>query len=132
MNKHTFQTRVSTDAFPPFLLCFVDLQTTITARQRLESQREENLSVQREFTTLSRDSKIYKLVGPILLTQDKDDAKRTVDGRLEFIEKEIRRVEGTIREGQEKDERLREELGRLQEVVQMAEQKQLQGVGVGA
>ena len=32
---------------------------------------------------------IYKLVGPILLKQDTSEAKSTVDGRLEFIDKEM-------------------------------------------
>jgi len=38
---------------------------------------------------LSEDAKIYKLVGPVLLKQDTTEAKSTVDGRLEFIEKEM-------------------------------------------
>lgn len=42
-----------------------------------------------EFETLSDDANIYKLVGPILLKQDTAEAKSTVDGRLEFIDKEM-------------------------------------------
>ncbi|KAF7505523.1 hypothetical protein GJ744_000685 [Endocarpon pusillum] len=106
-----------------------DLQTTIAARQKLESQQEENRAVQKEFKTLSNDSNIYKLVGPVLLKQDRDDAKRTVDGRLEFIGKEIRRVEGTIKELQEKSEKMRGELAALQQKVQMEQQS---GAGQGA
>ena len=107
----------STDLTP-----LADLQTTIAARQKLESQQEENRAVQKEFKNLSSDSNIYKLVGPVLLKQDKDDAKRTVDGRLEFIEKEIKRIEGTIKELQEKGERVRNELGALQQQIQMEQQ----------
>lgn len=32
---------------------------------------------------------IYKLVGPILLKQEKVEAESTVNGRLEFINKEM-------------------------------------------
>ncbi len=32
---------------------------------------------------------IYKLVGPVLLKQDKVEAESTVNGRLEFIAKEM-------------------------------------------
>ena len=32
---------------------------------------------------------IYKLVGPVLLKQDKTEAESTVNGRLEFINKEM-------------------------------------------
>ena len=85
--------------------------------------------MQKEFKTLSNDSNIYKLVGPVLLKQDRDDAKRTVDGRLEFIGKEIKRVEGTIKELQEKSEKMRGELAALQQKVQMEQQS---GAGKGA
>lgn len=80
--------------------------------------------MQKEFKTLSDDSAIYKLIGPVLLKQDRDDARRTVDGRLEFIEKEIKRVEGTIKELQGRGEKMRAELGVLQQKVQMEQQQQ--------
>ena len=35
------------------------------------------------------DANIYKLVGPVLLKQDKTEAVLAVDGRLEFIENEM-------------------------------------------
>ncbi|KAK5177391.1 Prefoldin subunit 6, partial [Cryomyces antarcticus] len=50
---------------------------------------QENLGVQKEFATLSDDANVYKLVGPVLLKQDTSEARSTVDGRLEFIEKEM-------------------------------------------
>ncbi|CAD0096142.1 unnamed protein product [Aureobasidium vineae] len=53
-----------------------ELQTTVAARQKLESQQQENKGVK-------------SLVGPILLKQDASEAKSTVDGRLEFIDKEM-------------------------------------------
>jgi prefoldin beta subunit len=86
--------------------------------------------VQKEFKSLSSDSNIYKLVGPVLLKQDNDDAKRTVDGRLEYIEKEIKRVEGTIKELQEKSEKMRNELGALQQQIQMEQQQGGAGKGI--
>ncbi len=84
--------------------------------------------MQKEFKTLSNDSNIYKLVGPVLLKQDRDDAKRTVDGRLEFIGKEIKRVEGSIKELQEKSEKMRGELAALQQKIQI-EQQSVAGKG---
>ena len=57
-----------------------------------------------------------------MLKQDQDDAKRTVDGRLEYIDKEIKRVEATIKELQVKSEQMRGELGALQQKVQMEQQ----------
>lgn len=54
--------------------------------QKLESQRQENKSVKAEFENLDEDSKVYKLVGPVLVKQEKVEAQSTVDGRLKFIE----------------------------------------------
>ncbi|MCJ1468993.1 hypothetical protein MMC07_007624, partial [Pseudocyphellaria aurata] len=64
-----------------------DLQSNIDARQKLESQQQENLGVQKEFA-LDSSANIYKLVGPVLLKQDRSEAVLAVDGRLAFIEKE--------------------------------------------
>lgn len=100
-----------------------DLQSQILARQKLESQQSENTAVQSEFKTLSSDSQIYKLIGPVLLKQEKSDAVMSVEGRLEYIGKEIKRVEGQIAELQEKGEMVRGEVLRAQ--------GQLQGQGGG-
>jgi prefoldin beta subunit len=68
---------------------FTELQTNIGARQKLESQQQENQGVQKEFQSLDDDAKIYKLIGPVLMKQDKTEAMLAVDGRLEFIGKEM-------------------------------------------
>jgi len=66
-----------------------ELEGLIDARQKLESQQQENQGVQTEFNQLDDDANIYKLVGPVLLKQDKAEATMAVNGRLEFIEKEM-------------------------------------------
>jgi hypothetical protein len=67
----------------------LDLQSHVSSRQRLESQQQENLGVQKEFASLSDEANIYKLVGPVLLKQEKTEAVLAVDGRLEFIGNEM-------------------------------------------
>lgn len=67
----------------------VELSTLVSARQKLESQQQENVGVQKEFNGLADDATIYKLVGPVLLKQDTTEAKSTVDGRLSYIEQEM-------------------------------------------
>lgn len=90
---------------PRFFAPPTELQSTIDARQKLESQHQENKGVAREFSLFSPENnkqqqrqqqgggagagKIYKLVGPVLLTQDKSEAILAVQARLEFIEKEM-------------------------------------------
>lgn len=42
-----------------------------------------------QFERLGEGENIYKLVGPVLVKQDKVEAESTVNGRLEFIGKEL-------------------------------------------
>ncbi|OQE03248.1 hypothetical protein PENSOL_c001G03202 [Penicillium solitum] len=95
-----------------------ELEVLVDARQRLESQQQENEGVQAEFAQLDDESNIYKLVGPVLLKQDKTEATMAVNSRLEFIEKEIKRIEGEIEATQEKSEKMRSELIQLQSQAQ--------------
>jgi prefoldin beta subunit len=104
-----------------------DIQTSVSARQTLESQLAENQAVSAEFATLADSSNIYKLIGPVLLKQDKTEAVAAVNGRLDFIEKEIKRTEGRIRELQESSEKKRGEVMSLQQKMQAAQQAQAQG-----
>jgi len=96
----------------------------VEARQKLEAQQQENKAVQKEFASLSDDAGIYKLVGPVLLKQDKTEAVNAVDGRLDFINKEITRRESRIKELQEGSEKKRVELMQLQQKIQLAAQEQ--------
>ncbi|EPS30010.1 Prefoldin subunit 6 [Penicillium oxalicum] len=95
-----------------------DLESLVDARQKLESQQQENQGVQSEFAQLDDESNIYKLVGPVLLKQDKTEAVMAVKGRLEFIEKEIKRIEKEIEEKQETAEKKRVEIMQFQSQVQ--------------
>ncbi|KAL1967587.1 hypothetical protein VTN77DRAFT_3102 [Rasamsonia byssochlamydoides] len=95
-----------------------ELENTVQARQKLESQLQENKSVQKEFASLEDDANIYKLVGPVLLKQDKTEAIMAVDGRLEFIEKEIKRIESQITELQSKSDKKRTEIVQFQTQLQ--------------
>jgi hypothetical protein len=63
-----------------------------------------------EFDILDDEANIYKQIGPVLLKQDKTEALMSVNGRLEFIEKEIKRIEAQIKGIQEKSEKLKVEV----------------------
>ncbi|KAI1803249.1 Prefoldin beta-like protein [Daldinia bambusicola] len=87
-----------------------ELQTAVQSRQKLEAQKQENANVQKEFERLKDGENIYKLVGPVLLKQDKIEAESTVNGRLEFIGKELERTEDQIKDLQEKIEKKKGEI----------------------
>ncbi|KAL4931242.1 tubulin-binding prefolding complex subunit YKE2 [Aspergillus undulatus] len=95
-----------------------ELDGFVDARQKLESQQQENKSVQTEFTSLDDDANIFKLIGPVLLKQDKGEALMAVNGRLEFIEKEIKRIEGQIQDNQDKSDKKRTEIVQFQSQIQ--------------
>jgi len=90
------------------------LQDVIEARQRLEAQLTENKAVQEEFATLDDDANIYKLIGPALIKQDKSEAVMNVDKRLEYIEKEIKRIEGQLSEYSGSSEKLKSQIMEIQ------------------
>jgi len=54
-------------------------------RQVLMQQQNENEMVKQELALLDDTSQVYKMIGPILLKNDTDDAKQTVNQRLELI-----------------------------------------------
>ncbi|AEO59778.1 hypothetical protein MYCTH_2308301 [Thermothelomyces thermophilus ATCC 42464] len=91
-----------------------ELQEAVQSRQKLEAQKQENLGVQKEFSKLKDDETIYKLIGPVLLKQDRVEAESTVKGRLEFIEKEISRLESHIKETQGKMDKKKSEIIQIQ------------------
>jgi len=97
-----------------------DLGDVVQSRQKLEAQKQENLGVQTEFSKLKDDETIYKLIGPVLLKQDRTDAESTVKGRLEFITNEISRLEIQIKEVQAKMEKKKGDIIQIQTAAQAA------------
>lgn len=107
--------RAACSISPTTLRFATDLQTTVSARQRLDAQQQENFSVQKEFKKLNDETNIYKIVGPVLLKQERAEATSAVDGRLEYIGGEMSEVPANLfsyfsltgcskrREGQLKD-----------------------------
>ncbi|KAF2144794.1 uncharacterized protein K452DRAFT_285127 [Aplosporella prunicola CBS 121167] len=110
------------DLTDEFATLQTELQSVVEARQKLESQQQENIGVQAEFDKIADDANVYKLVGPVLLKQDKSEAVMAVKGRLEFIEKEIKRIEDQINEIQEKSEKKKMDVIALQTTMQQQAQ----------
>lgn len=48
------------------------------------------------------DNDVFKLVGPVLVKQDRMEAQSNVDKRLSFISNELSRVEAALQTVQEK------------------------------
>ncbi|KAE8540689.1 hypothetical protein D1P53_003053 [Cryptococcus gattii VGV] len=95
-----------------------ELAGVIEARQRLDSQLSENELVLKEFKLLKSHNTVYKLIGPALVPQDSNEAKVNVEKRLEYIRGEIKRVEGQLKEIEDKAARKKEEIITLQQQFQ--------------
>eukprot|EP00158_Paraphelidium_tribonemae_P001843 Partr_v1_DN24873_c1_g1_i3_m29894 putative prefoldin subunit 6 len=110
-----------------------ELQKIVTKRQQLESQLHENQLVQDQLKKLRNESIVYKLIGPVLVPQELVEAKSNVEKRMEYIRGEITRVERSLKESAEKEEKKRQELMALQAKFQAqmeAQQQQQQPAAV--
>ncbi|QLQ79176.1 hypothetical protein HG537_0B05230 [Torulaspora globosa] len=90
-----------------------ELEDLVIARQKLETQLQENKIVNEEFDQLKADTQVYKLTGNVLLPVEQDEAKWNVAKRLEFIQGEITRCENNLKTKQQEQEKLRAELIKL-------------------
>ncbi|KAJ8655734.1 hypothetical protein O0I10_008620 [Lichtheimia ornata] len=91
-----------------------ELSSAIESRQRLDSQQQENEVVRKEFDHLEDDANVYKLIGPVLVKQEKAEAETNVKNRLELISKEIERVEKQLKDLTAKSEKKKAEIAELQ------------------
>ncbi|KAF9789792.1 prefoldin subunit 6 [Thelephora terrestris] len=91
-----------------------DLSVAVDSRQRLDSQLQENEMVKKEFSQLTPKNEVYKLIGPVLVKQDQQEAKANVDQRLGLIQGDIKRVEAQIKEIGAKLDKKKVELAEIQ------------------
>jgi len=68
-----------------------ELNKCLASAQQLEAQLKENEVVKEELGLVKDDSKIYKMIGPVLVKQDLTEARSNVDKRLQYIEGEVKR-----------------------------------------
>ncbi|KAJ3090151.1 hypothetical protein HK100_007532, partial [Physocladia obscura] len=57
----------------------------VSARSTLEAQLKENEMVKKEFDAIKDDATVYKLIGPVLVKQDRPEATANVSKRIEYI-----------------------------------------------
>jgi prefoldin beta subunit len=65
------------------------LQTLHSAKTKYLAQLNENQVVKKELDELEEGAQVFKLFGPVLLRQDKEEAQANVQKRMEFIENEV-------------------------------------------
>ncbi|XP_069602389.1 prefoldin subunit 6 [Ranitomeya imitator] len=100
-----------------------DISSNMSVRQKLEVQLTENNIVKDELALLDDSNTVYKLVGPVLVKQDLEEAKSTVDKRLQYINGEIKRFETLLKDLEQRSEEQRTSLTKLQQEYQRAQGK---------
>ncbi|KAL0973917.1 hypothetical protein UPYG_G00212910 [Umbra pygmaea] len=98
-----------------------DVSKSMSARQKLEAQLTENNIVKEELDLLDSENTVYKLIGPVLVKQDLEEAKATVAKRLQYINGEIQRYETLLKDMEKKSDQHREVLSSLQQEYQKAQ-----------
>nr|SVE73982.1 EOG090X0MQF [Daphnia atkinsoni] len=100
-----------------------EYQTVIGSRQQLDSQLTENSGVKEELSLLESDANVFKLIGPVLVKQDLEEARQNVSKRIDYITGETKRLDKTIEDLDKKQDTQREALGKLQQQLQQAQVK---------
>ncbi|KAM8953416.1 prefoldin subunit 6 [Pelodytes ibericus] len=100
-----------------------DISSSMSARQKLEAQLTENNIVKEELSLLDDSNTVYKLIGPVLVKQDLEEAKATVTKRLQYINGEIKRYETLLKDLEQNSEQQRASLSKLQQEYQRAQGK---------
>lgn len=91
----------------------------VTVRQQFDSQLIENEVVKKELELLKSENQVYKLVGPVLIKIDQEEAKQNVIKRIEYINQEIKRLEDSLTTLDKKQDTHRDNLQKLQQQFQL-------------
>lgn len=90
-----------------------EYRKAVSQKQQLDTQLSENMTVKEELALLKKDSEVYKMIGPVLVKQDLDEARQNVAKRMEYISKETKRTEDHISALENKQEAQQESLSKL-------------------
>ena len=80
----------------------------------MTAQKSENESVLKEFQVLEQSAVVWKMTGPIMVKQERDEAQENVTKRLDFIKSELDKLEEVIKTKEAAFETKREELMKIQ------------------
>eukprot|EP00620_Florenciella_sp_RCC1587_P011438 CAMPEP_0182573126 /NCGR_PEP_ID=MMETSP1324-20130603/18294_1 /TAXON_ID=236786 /ORGANISM="Florenciella sp., Strain RCC1587" /LENGTH=146 /DNA_ID=CAMNT_0024788173 /DNA_START=19 /DNA_END=459 /DNA_ORIENTATION=+ len=98
----------------------------LNKRQMFLSQLQENELVKNELDLLDDGAPVYKLIGPVLMRQDTDEAKQNVDKRLEFIRDEIMNCDRKVEDNKGKMQTVGEAVMKMQQELQASAASQAQ------
>ncbi|KDR18494.1 prefoldin subunit 6 [Zootermopsis nevadensis] len=100
-----------------------DYHKALAQRQQLDGQLNENTAVKQELDLLRKDAEVFKLIGPVLVKQDLEEAKQNVSKRMDYIRSELKRIDDMITGLDKKQDAHREAINKLQQQFQLMQMK---------
>jgi prefoldin beta subunit len=98
-----------------------DISKNHQVRKQYIVQLGENELVLKELDLLKEDANVYKLIGPVLVKQDLAEARANVNKRIEYISAELKRLDGILRDFENKQNSKKESIMKLQQKIQGAQ-----------
>lgn len=95
-----------------------DIAKNHQVRKKYTIQLGENELVLKELDLLNDDANVYKLIGPVLVKQDLAEANANVRKRIEYISAELKRLDSTLQDLEEKQNSKKETIFKLQQRIQ--------------
>ncbi|XP_039053097.1 prefoldin subunit 6-like [Hibiscus syriacus] len=95
-----------------------DIAKNHQVRKKYTIQLGENELVLKELDLLNEDANVYKLIGPVLVKQDLAEANANVRKRIEYISAELKRLDGSLQDLEEKQHSKREAISKVQQRIQ--------------
>ncbi|XVF87180.1 hypothetical protein PTKIN_Ptkin18bG0098200 [Pterospermum kingtungense] len=88
-----------------------DIAKNHQVRKKYTIQLGENELVLKVLDLLNEDANVYKLIGPVLVKQDLAEANANVRKRIEYISAELKRLDASLQDLEEKQHSKREVVG---------------------
>ncbi|KAJ8449939.1 hypothetical protein Cgig2_029301 [Carnegiea gigantea] len=95
-----------------------DIAKNHEIRKKYTVQLGENELVLKELDLLNEDANVYKLIGPVLVKQDLAEANANVRKRIEYISAELKRLDATLQDMEEKQNSKKEGILKVQQRIQ--------------
>ncbi|KAL7211455.1 hypothetical protein ACSBR2_014339 [Camellia fascicularis] len=95
-----------------------DIAKNHQVRKKYTIQLGENELVLKELDLLNEDANVYKLIGPALVKQDLAEANANVRKRIDYISAELKRLDATLQDLEEKQNSKKDAILKLQQRIQ--------------
>uniref|UniRef100_A0A1B6LSI5 Probable prefoldin subunit 6 n=1 Tax=Graphocephala atropunctata TaxID=36148 RepID=A0A1B6LSI5_9HEMI len=106
-----------------FKIAEKEYQKSVGQRQQLDAQLNENMVVKAELDLMKAEGEVFKLIGPVLVKQDLEEAKQNVSKRMDYINGELKRIDNNIAALEVRQDGHREKLSKLELQLQQEQVK---------